>query len=505
MASGPPHLLVVAPDHGAPDRLRAALDAQVFDRFVRVDAADLPAAQERLDADWIVMIERYAIPSERALAELALALTEARRHGSDPVIVYGDEDHVDGSGRRSEPLFKPRFGIDRLLGGDLLGGLVAVRAEAARSVGGVRSGSAPVMDLALRVLARMPEATVLHVREVLAHRLEARTPADAKAERPLIATYLESQAADTARPATVEPDPLLPTAHRIAWPLPDDPPLVSVIVPTRDAGGLVRQCLDGVLNRTGYPRVEILLVDNGSTDPASLATFRDLASDERVRVIERPGPFNYAALNNDAAREANGALLLLLNNDIDVIGPRWLDELVSLAARPGVGIVGAKLLFADGRVQHGGIRLGMGEFRGTPHVAGHLGLFLRADDPSYMGDQAITRDVGAVTAACMMVRREAYEAVGGMDEARLPVAFNDVDLCLRVREAGWRVLYAPHATLHHLESATRGSDAKGEKLERFARDVRAMRERWGERLDDDPFYSTRFDYSAGDYVVDARC
>src|SRR5690606_39042414 len=219
---------------------------------------------------------------------------------------------------------------------------------------------------------------------------------------------------------------------RVVWPVPAPAPLVSVIVPTRDRAELMATCADGVLSRTDYPNLELLIVDNGSVEPETAALFERLRADPRVRVIPDPAPFNYSRLNNLAARQARGEVLVLLNNDIDVIGPGWLRELVGQAMRPDVGAAGARLLFVDGRVQHAGIALGVGG------VASYYHPFVERQARGYRDALVLVREVSAVTGACLALRREVYERVGGLEEEHLAVAFNDVDLCLKIREAGLR-------------------------------------------------------------------
>jgi hypothetical protein len=216
-----------------------------------------------------------------------------------------------------------------------------------------------------------------------------------------------------------------------------------------------------------------------------------------VRVLHRPGPFNYSALNNQAAQEAKGEILLLLNNDVEVIGDWWLREMVCQASRPDIGAVGARLLYGDGRVQHGGVILGVG---GRPGVAGHLYHGAASNDIGYFGHLKLARHVSAVTAACLALRRSVFDEVGGLDAENLAVAFNDVDLCLKIRERGYGVIWTPLAELYHLESASRGTDVRpGGVVERFQREVDHMRERWGHVLDNDPFYGPNFDRMHGDY------
>ncbi|HEX2558771.1 glycosyltransferase family 2 protein, partial [Phenylobacterium sp.] len=282
---------------------------------------------------------------------------------------------------------------------------------------------------------------------------------------------------------------------RVVWPVPDPAPRVSLIVPTRDRAELLRACAHGVLSRTDYPALELLIVDNGSVQPATHQLFDELKADPRVRVIEDPSPFNYSRLNNLAAREAKGQVLVLLNNDIDVIGPGWLRELVGQALRPDVGAVGARLLFADGRVQHAGIALGIAG------VASYYHPFVAREARGYRDALVLAREVSAVTGACLALRREVYEQVGGLEEEHLAVAFNDVDLCLKIRETGLRVVVTPFAELHHYESASRGRDRSAEHRERYAKEAAYMRQRWGRVLDEDPFYNPNFSRRSGGFKL----
>ncbi|HEY2618378.1 MAG TPA: glycosyltransferase family 2 protein [Acetobacteraceae bacterium] len=292
----------------------------------------------------------------------------------------------------------------------------------------------------------------------------------------------------------------MPAFTRVIRPLPDPAPLVSLIVPTRDRAELLARCVDGLLRRTDYRPIELLIVDNDSTEPETHALFARLAADPRVRVITSPGPFNYSALNNRAVNVARGDILVLVNNDVDVIERHWLTEMTALVVQPDVGAVGAKLWYADDRLQHGGIVLGAGAVEG---VGAHLQPNAARDDQGYFGRLGLSRDVSAVTGACLAVRRSVYLSVGGLDEANLPVAFNDVDLCLRLRERGFRIVWTPFAELYHLESATRGPDTTDEALPRFQREVAFMRRRWSTVLDADPFYSPNFSLAQGNYALAA--
>ncbi len=220
---------------------------------------------------------------------------------------------------------------------------------------------------------------------------------------------------------------------RVHWPLPLQRPSVSIVIPTRDRVDLLRTCVRGLLERTDYDNFEIVIADNDSREAANAAFFDELAGLPNVRVLPIGGEFNYSRINNEAIRQCTSDIIVLLNNDIDVINSDWLTEMVSHAVRPDVGAVGAKLLYADGTIQHAGVILGIGSFDDEGGIAGHFGVGAGQTQPGYFGQYILTREVSAVTAACLAVRREVYEAVGGLNEADLAVAFNDVDLCLRIR------------------------------------------------------------------------
>ena len=246
---------------------------------------------------------------------------------------------------------------------------------------------------------------------------------------------------------------------------------------------MLGRCVDGLLHRTDYPDIEVLIVDNGSTDPVALNLLQELARDGRVRVLSQPGPFNWSALSNFGVGQMSGEIAVLLNNDTDIIDPAWLRELVSQALRPDVGAVGAMLLYPDGTVQHAGVIL-------TPSDhALHIWKGMPGDARGYRDALIVTREVTAVTGACLATRRDVYERIGGCDAEHLPVTWNDVDYCLRVRELGLRVIWTPHARLLHLEQASRGSDDLPDNQARFRREQAVMKARWGTVLRTDPFHS----------------
>ena len=438
---------------------------------------------------WVALMEHDDILHETALYRVA---REALAHpGAE--IIYSDEDKIDGAGKPWGPNFKPDFDPDLLYGQNVISHLGSYRRELLGRIGGFRLGfeGSQDYDLALRAVRAAGPQAVRHIPAILYHWRqggEGESFSEAQLQRCLdaarrsIAEALEAEG----RGDRVVENPRVPIFNRVIRHLPDPAPLVSIIVPTRDRHELLAPCVDGILHRTDYPAIELIIIDNDSSDPQTLALFDRFATDARVRILRSPGPFNYSRLNNSAAEAARGEVLLLLNNDTEVIDPGWLREMVSQAIRPGIGAVGAKLLYPDDTVQHAGVILGIGWPGG---VAGHAYPGARRHDPGPFGQLALVRSVAAVTGACLAVRKALYAEVGGLDEVHLAVAFNDVDFCLRLMEAGYRNIWTPFAELHHKESASRGDDLVGAKAERFQAEVEYMRGRWGPLLDNDPYWN----------------
>ena len=441
--------------------------------------------------EFVTVLRSGDILPEHALYEVAFEL--GRNERTD--IVYTDYDQIDRDGKRSNPWFKPGWDPDLLLAQDYISHLAVYRRTLVEAVGLLRPDfeGAEFHDLALRATAATTPDRVRHIPAILYHRRDENKAIHSENALPELRAIAATHRAvrdhlDTRgdKEAILKPAPLMPGAVRVIWPIPAPEPLVSVIITTRDRADLLSRCADGVLNRTEYSNLELLIVDNDSVETNTFALLDRLThSDSRVRVLHHPGPFNYSALNNAAAREARGEVLLLLNNDIDVIDSGWLHELVSHAVRPDVGLVGAMLLYPNEQVQHAGIVLG------PEGHATHLYRLASRNEPGYFGQLALARTFSAVTSACAAIRRAVFFEVGGFDEANLPVTFNDVDLCLRLGEYGYRVVWTPVAELFHLECASRGLDVGDPaKSERFRRDLQHMRNGWGSLLETaDPFHN----------------
>lgn len=427
------------------------------------------------------------------------SMVEAKAKHPSAKVFYSDEDKLDPRGERCHPHFKPRFDPDRLLGQNYIAHLLVFERALALAVGGFREGyeGSQDHDLVLRLTRGLALSQVVHVPRVLYHWRESpESTAALNAAKPYALSAglraVEDALRAARRPASATIDER-GKCYRVSWELPEPAPKVSLIVPTRDAVELLSQCVSSVLEKTDYPDYEVLIVDNQSRQEKTKRYFERVTEDPRVRVLSYDHPFNFSALNNFAAARAQGQLLCLLNNDIEVIDGSWLREMASLAVRPDTGCVGAKLLYPDGRIQHAGVVLGIGG------VAGHAFKYGARDSLGYFSKLCIAHTVSAVTAACLVVRKKVFEQVGGLDEQGLKVAFNDVDFCIKVRDAGYRNVFTPHAVLVHHESATRGSDNDESRRERFASEQRVMRTRWGDALKNDPYYSPHLTLEREDY------
>jgi GT2 family glycosyltransferase len=439
--------------------------------------------------DWMVFLDHDDLLTRDALGRIAAVI-----EGNPGLrLIYSDEDKISTWGWRFDPYFKPDWSPDLLLNQNYLCHLVAVRADLVRELGGISEGfdGAQDWDFVLRATERCSAEQIHHIPRVLYHwravRGSTARSRDSKPAVPAASMHALREACTRRGVAFSEVEMMERGGHfRIRRSLPSPPPLVSVIIPTRNKPELLKKCLLGLREKTDYPALEILVVDNGSDDPA----IEEIYSREgkKIRLLRDPGPFNFSAMNNHTAREANGEILLLLNNDVEPLDPEWLREMVTHAVRPEIGAVGAMLLYPNGRIQHAGITLGIAGPMRVGGVAGHPGKRMRPDTRVMGNLLNVTRNVSAVTGACLAIRKELYQLVGGMDDG-LPVAFNDVDFCIRVMKAGYRNLWTPHARLIHHESLSRGREDSPQKIDRFRREVRIMRERWGDLLDKDPYYN----------------
>ena len=491
------HLLVIEQDGDRLDsvlRQRATASGAEFVSAARgaVPVQLLMDHASEAGAAAFIFIESQGRFHPLAFASLLLHF----RLAPDSLAVYGDTDELTDDGCRRRPQFKPKWSPEYALSWNYVGAAVAFRA--AREIfpddGEIHVPLAASFELLLHVAGNGKNGAIGHVPRILFHQMRPEQTSDPveqrqQAEKMVVRRWLErrhkggdveeSKAADGTR------------LRRIIYPLAAPPPLVSVLIPSKDQPELLRTAVCSVL-RADYERTEIIIIDNGSTGADQRALLDEFSQNEGIRVLPEPGPFNFSKLMNLGRRAAKGDVLVLMNDDVKSNEPGWLRELVSLSAQPDIGCVGALLLYEGGTVQHGGVIMNI--HGGSEHAFRHV----PADENGAGYRLKVRHEVSAVTAACLAVKTELFDAVQGFDE-NLPVTLNDVDFCLKVRAAGYRNLITPHARLVHYESVSRGLDMTPARLTRLARETVLFRRRWGAELMEDPHYSPHLSRSHADF------
>jgi GT2 family glycosyltransferase len=431
----------------------------------------------------VVLVDPRVMLRPHAL--FLLARTIERHPGA--VLIYADEDLIDETGRRSGHYFKPDWNEVLLRSQNYLGGLVLFSRSRALAVGGCKEelDDDCAWGLFLRMTADTPPHAIHHLPFILGHRRmgEPGAEPDDAERRERVARALERRLARIGDRVHVLP--VGEASYRAHHGLPENAPLVSVIVPTTINLEFLRPCLEGLLNRTSYAELEVLLVVNGTrrNAPAQREYLEAVATSPRVRtLLYEDRQYNFSRTNNWAAERAQGELLCFLNDDTDVIGSDWLSAMVAHALQDRVAAVGAMLVYPNDRIQHAGVVLGAGG------VAAHTYSRKARDTRGYHDRALVAQDVSCVTAACMLVRRHVFLDVGGFDET-LAIAYNDVDFCLRLRDAGWRIVWTPNAELYHKESASIGRHDAAKRRDQWTSESNLMCSRWGGDLISDPHYS----------------
>ena len=441
------------------------------------------SALELATGEFVALLDQDDLLTDFALAAVARAIEQHPEAG----LIYSDEDKINDSGYRFDPHFKPQWNAILLRSQNYICHLTVIRRSLIEAVGGFRQGfeGSQDHDLVLRCTEKLRDDQIVHIPLVLYHwRVHEGSTAQSLDSKPYaqingckaIQEHLDRLG--VAAVAEME-GPF----YRVRYKLPDALPKVSIVLLTRDRPELLRTCVTSVLDKTRYDNLEVIIVDNGTVDPEALALLEGFALDPRVTLLRDPSPFNFSALNNRAVQHATGDYLCLMNNDIEVLQPDWLSEMVSTGCQPGVGAVGARLYYPDGKIQHAGVVVGIGG------VAGHPFKSQARDDSHYKARAQLMQEMTAVTGACLLTPRSLYEQLGGLNEVHLAVAFNDIDFCLRVCEAGYRIIYNPYAELVHHESVSRGREDTPEKKERFRTEVLYMLERWEAWLPCDRAYN----------------
>lgn len=394
---------------------------------------------------------------------------------SEPDLIYSDEEYIKTNGAHYSTHFKPDYSPDLLLSINYIGHFTVYRRSLLQKIGGLREGfdGAQDYDLLLRYLEqtdrivhipkilyrwrRIPGSTANHfANKHYAWEAGCRAVADTLNHRGIAGTVLLGK---------------YPGTYRVRREIANSPK-ISIIIPFRDGAELLSRCLDSILNQTTYSFFEIIGISNQSHKSATFAIIEDYQQqDSRIRFLYYDRPFNFSAINNFAVKQAQGEHILLLNNDTEVIAPDWLQVLLEHSQRPEVGAVGAKLYYPNDTVQHAGIIIGIGG------SAGHSHKCLDRNDPGYFNRLDVIQNVSAVTGACLMVKKALYQALGGLDEINLPIAFNDVDFCLRLREQGYLNVFTPYCELYHHESRSRGFETTPDRKRRFQQECHYLRQR----------------------------
>jgi GT2 family glycosyltransferase len=452
-------------------------------------------ALRRATGEYVAFLDHDDMLAPFALYEVVRVLNQDQTIDA----LYSDEDKIPArGGRRYDPALKSDWAPDTMLSYNYLCHFAVVRRLLLQEIGSFREGYDGAQDYDLILRIALKTTKIKHIPKVLYHWRAAesstakdptRKPYAADAARRAIGDYLRHRGLE----AEVV-DGYLPTTYRVRYRVRGNPK-VSIIVPTRDKVDLLRQCVESVLAKTSYVHYEIVIVDNQSQEESTRQYYQSLKANPRIRILSYDAPFNFSAINNFAVRATDGPHLLFLNNDTEVIAPEWLSAMLEYSQRNDVGGVGARLYYPDETIQHAGLIIGIGGVAGHAHR-----LFERTND-GYMGRIKVVQNLSAVTGACLMVRRSVFDEVGGFDE-RLSHAFNDVDLCLKIREKGHLIVYTPYAELYHHESASRGPEDTPERKARFAKEVEIMESRWKHVLEaGDPYYNCNLALDREDFSI----
>jgi len=411
---------------------------------------------------WVFQINQGDVIHEAAL----FAVAETIINNAEAAVVYTDNDHITSNGHFIDPFLKPDWNPDLLAGTDYFSSLVTFSDY-------VWNKNFPITnsphELAIIATNSLTENQILHIPHIL------------------ISVYTNDDSSHRSPPFV-----------KVDHPLPEPLPKVSILIPTKNQGRLLRRCISTLCELTDYEEIEIIVIDHETSEKNALEFIYSLKEKGNFLVTEFFGEFNFSAQINQAAELASGEILVLLNNDTEVIEKDWLKRLVSQVSRPAVGIAGPILLFSNGTIQHAGIHPG---FDG---LMGHGHKHLKGNSDGYFGRLKVVHEVAAVTGACLAIEKKTWELLNGLDEKCLPVAYNDVDLCLKARKEGFRVLLVPDAKLLHHESVSRGIDKEIFDNPRLIRELSVMSERWGDFLSIDPAYNPNLSFDGGSFSLASK-
>jgi glycosyltransferase involved in cell wall biosynthesis/Tfp pilus assembly protein PilF len=488
-----PHIKEVLANYAAKDeRIKV-----VYRRKNGHISASSNSALEVATGEFIALLDHDDILAPEALYEIALFLNQH----PEADMIYSDEDKLNEQGKRIDPFFKPDWCPDSLLSRMYTCHLGVYRHSLIKQIGGFRVGyeGSQDYDLVLRITEKTDK--IFHVPKVLYH---WRIHSESTAGNHQAKSYAEQAACKALKDALerrgekvdrIVTNPEFPGVYTIRYQIPEAK-LVSIIIPTRNLGKVLDRCLKSIFEKSTYPNYEVIVIDNGSDEPetAGIIASWKCREPKRFKCYEYNIPFNYSRINNYAVTKAKGDYLLFLNNDTEVITSDWLEAMVEQAQRSTIGAVGALLLYPDNTIQHAGVIVGLGG------VAGHSHKYFAAGHPGYCRQLISTNNYSAVTAACLMCRRDAFEKIEGFEEG-LAVAFNDIDFCLKMVSNGYRNVYLPHVVLYHYESKSRGTENTPEKQRRFQQEIETMKQKWQSIIAHDACYNQNLTRDREDYSL----
>lgn len=444
--------------------------------------------------EFIALLDHDDKLSQNALMENIILLNSH----PEADMIYSDEDKLDSQGNRCDPHFKPEWSPDLFTSMMYTCHLGVYRKSIVDKIGGFRAefDGAQDYDMVLRFVEQT--SSIFHIPKILYHwRMSPGSTATNLSEKnyareaqiKAVAQHFQRLNID----AEVTPG-LADNLVRAKRHLPTKPK-VSIIIPTCDKLNLLEKCIKSIKEKTDYNNYEIIVVNNNSREKETYNYFEEIKKEKNIVILDYPHHFNFSAINNFAVTKVKSELLLFLNNDTEVINNEWIESMVEHAVRPEVGVVGAKLMYPNETVQHAGVILGIGG------VAGHSHKHFHQNHPGYFSRANAIQNLSAVTAACMMVRKNTFELIGGFNEENLAIAFNDVDFCLQVRQRGLLIIYTPYAKLYHYESISRGAEDSPEKVERFNQEIRYMQNYWGDILLKDPCYNPNLTLKSENFSI----
>jgi len=445
--------------------------------------------------EYITFLDHDDLLPKNALFEVVKSINENPK----AKVFYSDEDKIDKNNNRFQPYFKPDWNYDLLLSQNTFCHMTIYTSELVKSLKGFNVGfeGSQDYDLALRAIEKVKDKEIVHISKILYHWRAIEGSTAFKHDEKNYCMEAGKKALENhfqRRNEKVKVEILPTSCFRNYHSFPLKLPLVSIVIPTKNNHEVLGVLIESILKKTDYKNYEIIIINNQSNNPQSLKYFSKISKNKKIKVINYDKNFNFSAMHNFAIKHIKGDYMCMLNNDTEVISTNWLSEMMSHSLRKGIGIVGAKLLYTNGKVQHAGVILGIGG------VAGHIHKRFNKDDWGYMNRARLTQNFSAVTGACLLIKKDIYIKVKGMNE-ELPIEFNDIDLCLRVLKKGYRILWTPFAILYHHESFSRGLNDSLEKIKAHNLAAETMKSIWGKTLENDPAYNKNFSLKREDYSL----